>query len=738
MAVAAAIFLIVRQFVRAKGTRRRETAIFLAATVAPAIANIPDSLGLTPGWPDLTPFAFGLTAAGIAWVLFRFRFQAIIPVAWTAIFQGMDDGVVVLDAENRVLVVNAAAARLLKSTNEHIIGRPIGSVSATFGRLAEAGTSEGDIDFGAGSVKRICEVRVSPLRDKRNQLIGRVLTIRDVTASRAAARELDEARKAAEVASRAKSEFLANMSHEIRTPMNGVIGMTGLLLDTSLSPEQRDYAETVRNSGEALLTIVNDILDFSKIEAGKLEIESAGFDLHLVMEEVNELLAHRAEEKGLDLLLQYPAGLPRHFVGDAGRIRQILMNLVGNAIKFTEKGHVLISLTCEPVEHGKPHVRLAVNDTGPGIPGEKLGLLFEKFKQLDGSSARKYGGTGLGLAICKQLIGLMGGSIGVESSLGAGSTFWFVLPLQLDAHAHAIPAPAAELRNLRVMIVDDNEVNRRLLHEQLKSWEMRDESFAEPQRALEALRAAQETRDPYRMVLLDYQMPEMDGVALARAIKADPRTRGVLVVLLTSVGRWSEVRPLEGVAIDASLVKPVRQSQLLTTLAATWSKKLADSSASTPKPENGSTAMKEALAARFLGAPARVLVAEDNAVNQKVAVRLLEKLGLRPDVAANGCEVLRMLEMAPYDLVFMDCQMPEMDGYTATREIRRSETAGRRLAVIAMTAEAMTGAREHCLASGMDDHITKPVKLEDIFNALQRWLPEKNPDQEGIAPLSSS
>jgi CheY-like chemotaxis protein len=388
-------------------------------------------------------------------------------------------------------------------------------------------------------------------------------------------------------------------------------------------------------------------------------------------------------------------------------------------------------------------VRIAVRDTGPGIPAEKVGSLFQKFSQLDGSSTRRYGGTGLGLAISKQLIGLMGGTIGVESRVGEGSTFWFSLPLQLDANPHAGPVPAADLRGLRVLIVDDNEVNRRLLHEQIMSWGMRDGSSDGGAGALRELGAAQRVGDPYRIVLLDNQMPEMDGVAVARAIKGDPLIRDVVVVLLTSVGRWSEVRLLEGASIDAWLVKPVRQSQLLSTLATAWSKRLeASPNPAVPAIAKAASerseylaAMKETLASRGSGSRVRVLLAEDNAVNQKVATLLLVKLGIRPDVAANGHEAIEMLELVPYDLIFMDCQMPEMDGYAASRQIRRSETAGRRVAIVAMTAEAMAGSREVCLAAGMDDYITKPVTLEEFFEALRKWVPEKKPEPPAIQPV---
>ena len=669
-----------------------------------------------------------------------------------AIFDATAEGIIVADAGGSIESMNPAALRIFGYEADELFGRPIstilpglGSPSPTEGlvrltALVRAAESTGrrrdrasvpielavsSMELGGAPTFIATVSDISLRKDAENERIGYLDELEAAKASveRSAAElarsmeEIAEARERAEGATRAKSDFLATMSHEIRTPMNGVIGMIGLLLETPLNAEQREFATTVKSSAESLLTIINDILDFSKIEAGRLSFEPLPFDLRTAVEETVDLMTARATEKGLRVAARFAPGTPRHLIGDVGRVRQILLNYTGNSIKFTAEGHVLIEVSCDELTPTHAHLRLAITDTGIGIPPEQQERLFRKFSQADASTTRKYGGTGLGLAICKQLAELMGGEVGLTSTVGRGSTFWATIRLELDPAASDQPSHPA-LRGVRTLYLDGNPMHRLILAEQCGEWGMRIDAVDSAERALELIGRARAQGDPYRLVIVDHRATTTPAAEFAHGVMASGVGPALVpvMILMSDAGTRGKADEYASAGFAGFLTRPIRSGTLADTLDTLLAPRC--------KVEFGSADPIRAAAVTTpaaTGSPRLVLLVDDNAVNQKVGAKMLEKMGCRVDMASNGLEAVDAWARVPYEIIFMDCQMPEMDGYEATGEIRRREPPGSRIPICALTANAMQGDREKCLKAGMDDYVSKPMKPDDLRAVLARW-----------------
>jgi PAS domain S-box-containing protein len=649
-----------------------------------------------------------------------------------SLVQNNPTAIVVLDNDEKIVSYNPAFERLYGYSEDEIRGVMLDTLITTEETRAEAREYTKQVMQNTVHVFSKRRRKDHTLVDVEilgvpvivaGEKVGALAIYHDIS-------ELVQARRQAEEASRTKSEFLANMSHEIRTPMNGVIGMLELALDTTLSTEQRDYLQTSLQSAEALLTLLNDILDFSKIEAGKLEFESINFSLRNAVEDVAYTLAKRAQDKGLELACLIHPDISTDLRGDPGRLRQILVNLVGNAIKFTHQGEVVIR--AERIEETTTHstIRFSVQDTGIGIPHDRQAAVFDRFTQADGSTTRKYGGTGLGLAISRQLVDAMGGKIGLESAPGIGSTFWFELKFENQPRKKPVTGPLTlgpvNLTEARILIVDDNQTNRMVLTKNVESLGSRVDAVSSGAKALEILRNAHRARDPYHVVLLDMQMPGMDGEQTARAIKSDPAVKEVKIIILTSMGQRGDAARMESLGCSGYLLKPVKQQMLFDAIIAVLNRE--------EEKQPGLITRHVLSEQRKLGL--RILLAEDNPINQKLAIVLLQKAGYSVDAVDNGAQALEKAQSQSYSVVLMDVQMPEMDGFEATGRIREIEReSGRHIPIIAMTAHAMQGDRERCLAAGMDDYVTKPLEPKVLFSALERWSQLPEAAREAAEPI---
>jgi two-component system sensor histidine kinase/response regulator len=641
------------------------------------------------------------------------------------IVENASDFIYTVDNAGRFTSFNSAGEKMSGYTREEAFSLHLHDLIAANTEDSGVEAREGDVKQGRLMAKENrflwVETSARPIFNGKEK-IGELGIVRDITKRKQIEEQLTRARDVAEAAAQSKSAFLANMSHEIRTPMNGVIGMSNLLLDTKLTVEQKDFAETIRNSAEALLTVLNDILDFSKIEAGKLRFETLDFDLRDVVEGTIELLAPRASSKELELTALMESNVPMHLCGDPGRLRQVLLNVIGNAIKFTGMGEVATKVELIAEKNEKIVLRFEVRDTGIGLSAEAQSRLFRAFSQADESTTRRFGGTGLGLVISKQIVEMMHGLIGVESESGKGSRFWFTVELGRQPKKNTSPPveQLAVLQGRRALIVDDNETNRRIVKLYVNACGMATEEAPDGRSALAALRQPRAATEKFDVILCDYQMPEMDGISVCREVHGDPALAGIPLLLLTSLDRRLSGTQLGACGITELLTKPLRRRELIAAVLraiAPMAELHADRDVPGADPGERSGAISAGVEASKPTKVLRILVAEDNVVNQRVTMFQLKKLGHKVEIAGDGLEVLEAIERTDSDVILMDCQMPEMDGYETTKRIRHSKRH-RDIRIIAMTANAMKGDREVCLAAGMDDYISKPTAPNDLGIAL--------------------